>query len=101
MKRKGLRKCELKHVKVMPSAIFQDRSSSGDIDWLVGRMNEDGLPISIPTGHGITLKDDHIHEYKDSSNGPGYLILTVQIYISGDRAWTVPVVGKPGSPGSL
>jgi hypothetical protein len=99
MKRKGLRKCELQHVKLMPAAIMHDGASetSPDFSWVVGRMNADGLPVSIPTGHGVTLKDDHIHEHKSSSDGPGFLLLTVPIHISGDRVWTVPTGRRSGT----
>lgn len=106
MKKTAIRQCELKHVKIRPIAKHLAGGKGGaelpavDYDWLVGRITNEGVPISTPTGHGITLKSDHIHQFtSDPIRGDMYgtLVLTVQVYFGGSDVWIEPVIGRPGS----
>jgi hypothetical protein len=65
-----------------------------DDDWIL-RVTDDDLSITHPgTGHGTVLGYDHIHHFvSDPARGPeyGFLMLTVQIHMAGDKIWIEPV----------
>jgi len=102
MVRKALRKCIEKHVKVLPMPVLlSPEPHRVGYEWFVHR-NSDGLLITVSLGNGITLQNDHIHQYTEGTDGSaGTLILTGQIYIHGPECWLVPVVGRPGTEGPL
>ena len=102
MKKDSLRKCELKHVRLRPIAKRFDGGKGGvelspiDDDWLVGRLTDEGMPISNSrTQHATVLGYDHIHHFTtDPQRGSGYgfLTLTIQIHIGGRELWIEPNV---------
>ena len=94
-----IRKLEYTHVRLRPIAKrYADEAGTQelaliDADWLIGRIYDKSLPLSY-AGYGITLKADHIHGWTSDPTGEryGFLRLTVQVHIGGNRAWIEPGV---------
>ncbi len=101
MNRKALTKLIGKHVQLLPKAKHVTGGETLDVtsDWLVDRMADDGIWISLPSGHGFNLRGDHYHQYSSDVRGDGFgtLVLTSQVFIEGDNIRLVPIIGKPGS----
>src|SRR5262245_23970581 len=101
MNRKGLERLIGKHVQLLPKAKHIQSGAISDVksDWFVDRIADDGVWISLSSGHGFNLKGDHLHQYNSDVRGDrfGTLVLTSQVYIEGNKIRLEPIIGKPGS----
>ena len=101
MRRKALPKLVGKYVQLFPQP---KRIDSGTVsvvksDWFVERLADDGVWLSLSSGHGFNLKGDHLHDYRSDPRGEafGILVLTSQVLIDGVHIRLTPIAGRPGS----
>jgi hypothetical protein len=102
MNKQELKKSVGKRVRIRPKAKRFDGGPDGpelpqiDDDWSIDRITDEGLAISnARTDHLAILGYDHIHHFtSDPQRGQefGFLTLTVQIHIGGNRLWIEPNV---------
>lgn len=83
------------------------RLRSLDDDWTIRAFPNDCVEVyNVRTGHFIRLGKDHVHHFAsnpDRADGElrfGFLILTVQVFLQGAKAWVEPNTG-PGKPADL
>jgi hypothetical protein len=65
-----------------------------DHDWIIESVDAGVRIRSAHSRHVTTLGWDHIHEFKsDPDRGPryGFLILSIQVHVSGDDVWIEPI----------
>jgi hypothetical protein len=95
-----LQKLVRRHVRLRPVAARIDAANQSQLQpiddrWMVSSYDASaGLSLSLSrTGHGFMLPFDHIREFvSDPSHaGDGFLMLKVQVYMSGDNLWVDPV----------
>jgi hypothetical protein len=101
MNKQALKNSEGMYVRIRPIAKRLEGGKGGieldpiDHDWIIGESLGAGVQIrSALFRHVTTLGRDHIHEFKsDPDRGPryGFLILSVQIHVSGDEVWIEPI----------
>ncbi|MBV9762051.1 MAG: hypothetical protein JO340_15920 [Acidobacteriaceae bacterium] len=101
MKLNRLKELVGKHVRLNPLAIYRDIQGERYVksDWFVERPTENGIFLSLSSGHGFDLRGDQLHQYNEDLRGRHYGILTLtgQLYIAGDDIEFQPVIGVPGT----
>lgn len=102
MNKDRLKKCIEYRVRLRPPAFSVYRgqiTDQRDDIWMVEKVKDDGI-VAIRnqvTAHAVQLGADHIHHFDSDPQSEtdgfkhGFLILTVNIFLSGANAWIEPI----------